>query len=150
MKNRACKNPVTSINLFFVWMLVVVAWPLTSAAMNPEFCEVLNKWNADKKISDPEVRARFEGEYGQADDTGRLRTWNIETACDNFLVAIPLWADVSPLVLAHQDGDVFEDSMKATWEFQVGGDGAVVGVTMITADGTTTQMKRLGDPRNFD
>jgi hypothetical protein len=71
-------------------------------------------------------------------------------AQDAGAVAVPLWADVSPPVLAHQGGDVFKDSMKATWEFQLGGDGAVDGVTMINADGTTTEMARLGNPRSFD
>ena len=150
MQNRENKKSVTSINLLVVLVFTVIALPLSSAASNSEFCEVLNKWNSDKKISDPEVRARFEGEYGQADDAGRLRTWNIETACDDFLVAVPLWADVSPPVLAHQGGNVFKDSMKATWEFQLGGDGGVVGVTMVIADGTTTEMVRLGDPRRLE
>ena len=150
MQKRENRKSAASINLLFVLVCAVIAVPLSSAARSPEFCEVLNKWNADKKISDPEVRARFEGEYGQADDAGRLRTWNIETACDDFLVAVPLWADVSPPVLAHQGGDVFKDSMKATWEFQLDGDGSVVGVTMVGADGTTTELARLGDPRSFD
>lgn len=150
MQNRENRKSVSSISLLFVWMVTAIAMPLSLAARNPEFCEVLNKWNADKKISDPAVRARFEGEYGQADDAGRLRTWNIETACDSFLVAVPLWADVSPPVLAHQGGELFKDSMKSTWEFQLGSDGAVVGVTMVTADGDTSEMTRLGDPRSFD
>ena len=124
--------------------------PTSAAAYNPEFCEVLNKFNADKKISDPAVRTRYEGEYGKADDSDHLRTWNVETACENFLVAVPLWADVSPPVLAHQGGEVFKDAMGSTWTFHVNGDGAVVGVTMVSADGTVTEMTRLGDPRTFD
>jgi hypothetical protein len=32
----------------------------------------------------------------------------------------------------------------------VGADGSVIGVTMTTADGTTTEMTRLRDPRRFD
>ncbi len=149
MPNCRYTKSVISISLL-AWVLAAVALPSASAADNPEFCEVLNKWNAEKKISDPEVRARYEGEYGRADDADRLQTWNIETACEDFLVAVPLWADVSPPVLAHQGGDVFEDSMGATWEFQAGDDGAVIGVTMVTTNGIATAMARLGDPRSFD
>ena len=150
MPNCRHKNSVTFIGQPLVLVLALIALPSSSAAVNPEFCEVLNRWNAAKKISDPEVRARYEGEYGRADDSERMKTWNIETVCDDFLVAVPLWADVSPPVLAHQGGDIFKDAMESTWKFQVGSDGAVIGVTMTTADGTATEMTRLGDPRSFD
>ena len=150
MSNRRHKNTVTSINLPLVWMLAVIAVPLSAAASNPEFCEVLNRFNAEKKISDPEMRARYEGEYGRADDAEKRRTWNIETACEDFLIAVPLWADVSPPVLSHKGGDTFEDAMGATWEFRSGADGRVNGVVMTAADGTVSEMKRLGDPRSFE
>ena len=150
MPNFRHKKSVTSIGPLLVLVLAVIALPSSAAAMNSEFCEVLNRWNAEKKISDPEVRARYEGEYGRADDAEQMKTWNIETVCGDFLVAVPLWADVSPPVLAHQGGDIFKDAMESTWKFQVGSDGAVIGVTMTTADGTATEMTRLGDPRSFD
>ncbi len=119
------------------------------AAYNPEFCEVLERWNADKKISDAKTRDRFSGEYGRADDVDRRQTWSVETACGEFLVAVPLWADVSPPVLSRKSDNLFEDSMQATWEFQVGGDGAVTGVKMISADGTVSTMTRLGASRHW-
>jgi len=40
--------------------------------------------------------------------------------------------------------------MGGTWVFQVGDDGTVNGVAQTSSDGTTTLMKRLGDPRRFD
>ena len=150
MPNCRRQKSTVSIGQLLVVVVASITMPSTSAAINPEFCEVLNKWNASKKISDPEVRARFEGEYGSADDAERTKTWNIETVCDDFLVAIPLWADVSPPVLAHQGGNLFKDAMESTWEFQLDGDDTVIGVTMTTADGTATDMTRFGDPRSFN
>jgi len=119
-------------------------------AHESEFCEVLHRFNSDKKISDAAVRARFEGEYGTAADAARGRTWNVETACREFLVAIPLWADVSPPVLDQKGGTRFEDSMGGTWFFEIGGDGQAKGVTQTSKDGTTSEMKRLGSPRSYD
>lgn len=150
METRCLEKPNVLVAFMMLVAVVAITLPRLAAAYNPEFCDVLNKFNADKKISDAAVRARYEGEYGQADDSDRLRTWNVETACDNFIVAVPLWADVSPPVLAHQGGEVFKDTMGSTWTFHVDGDGAVVGVTMVSADGTATEMTRLGDPRTFD
>ena len=126
--------------------------PLTAAepAHESEFCEVLHRFNSDKKISDAAVRARFEGEYGTAGDADRLRTWNVETACGEFLVAVPLWADVSPPVLSQEGENRFEDSMGGSWDFEVDGDGKARGVTQTLQDGTTSEMKRLGEPRSFD
>jgi hypothetical protein len=115
-----------------------------------EFCEVLNRWNADKKIADSAVRARYEGEYGRADDTDRLRTWNVETMCDEFLVVVPLWADVGPPILSHTGEGIFEDSNGGTWEFEIGGDGRAAAVTMTGPDGAVSEMQRLGDPRRFE
>jgi hypothetical protein len=150
MKNRRHENPVNVMGLLLVGVAFVIGAPHVSAQMNPEFCEVLNRFNAEKKITDPEVRARYEGEYGQADDTQHLRTWNIETACDEFLVAVPLWADVSPPVLEYQGGELFKDAMDSTWEFHVDDNGTVTGVTMTSATGKATDMVRLGDPRSFE
>ena len=126
------------------------AWALPSTTTASEFCEVLNKFNAEKKISDSAIRLRVEGEYGRSDDSDRRRTWNIETVCEDFLVAVPLWADVSPPVMTHKGGDVFEDYSGATWEFEDGSDGAINAVKMTAADGSVTEMKRLGDPRKFE
>ncbi len=126
-----------------------VSQPAPEAAYDPEFCEVLERWNADKKISDAKTRDRVAGEYGRADDVDRLKTWSVETACGDFLVAVPLWADVSPPVLSRKSDSLFEDSMQATWEFQVGGDGAVTGVVMTSADGTISTMTRVGAPRHW-
>jgi hypothetical protein len=111
---------------------------------------VLNRFNADKKISDETIRQRVEGEYGRAEDTDRLKTWNIETVCEDYLVAVPLWADVGPPVLMDTGGDVFEDFNGATWDFQVGDDGVASSVIMTSADGTVTTMDRLGDPKSLD
>ena len=113
------------------------------------FCESVYRGdNADKKITDPKVRAQFEGEYGKPGDT--MRTWNIETICREFLIAVPLWADVSPPLLKQTSTNTFEDYFGYTWVFQMGGDGKATGVIQTSSDGTTTEMKRLGDPRSYD
>ena len=39
--------------------------------------------------------------------------------------------------------------MRATWEFQAGGDGTVTGVVMISADGVVSTMTRLGASRHW-
>ena len=119
-------------------------------AHESEFCEVLHRFNSDKKIPDAGVRARFEGEYGTAADAARGRTWNVETACGEFLVAVPLWADVSPPVLDQKGGTRFEDAMGGSWFFEIGSDGKAKGVTQTSKDGTTSEMKRLGSPRSYD
>jgi len=111
-----------------------------------EYCEVLHRYNADKKTTDGELRSRVEGEYGGAD---RNRTWNVETTCGEFLVAVPLWADVSPPILNHVGGDRFEDSTGATWDFQIGSAGQAISVNMTSPTGDVSDMKRLGDPRSF-
>ena len=119
-------------------------------AHESEFCEVLHRFNSDKKIPDAGVRARFEGEYGTAADAASGRTWNVETVCGEFLVAVPLWADVSPPVLDQKDGTRFEDAMGGSWFFEIGSDDKVKGVTLTAKDGTTSEMKRLGSPRSYD
>jgi len=121
-----------------------------AVAHESEYCEVLHRYNAEKKISDAGIRSRFEGEYGQAGDADRRKTWNVETACREFLVAVPLWADVSPPVLIQKSATIFEDATGAIWDFQTGGDGTVTAVIMVSTDGTSSEMKRLGDPRSFD
>jgi len=122
----------------------------SNVSYESEFCEVLHKYNSGKKVSDPQIRTRIEGEYGQENDGDRRRTWNVETTCREFLVAVPLWADVSPPVLTHEGGNRFSDPTGATWDFEVGADGVAIGVVMASSDGTVTEMKRLGDPRSFD
>jgi hypothetical protein len=124
--------------------------PTSNVTYESEFCEVLYKYNSGKKVSDPQIRARVEGEYGQKADADRRRSWNVETTCQEFLVAVPLWADVSPSVLSHTDGNRFSDPTGAAWDFEVGADGVATGVVMASADGTVTEMKRLGDPRSFN
>ena len=119
-------------------------------AHESEFCEVLHRFNSDKKIPDAGVRARFEGEYATAADAARGKTWNVETACGEFLVAVPLWADVSPPVLDQKGGTRFEDAMGGSWFFEIGSDGKAKGVTLTAKDGTTSEMKRLGSPRSYD
>jgi len=51
---------------------------------------------------------------------------------------------------APRSATVFEDSTGTTWDFQTAGDGSVTGVIMVSPDGNSTEMKRLGDPRSFD
>ncbi len=117
----------------------------TEAAYESEYCEALSRFNAEKKIADPGKRNRFEGHYNTADDPQGLRTWSVETVCGGFLVAIPLWADVSPAVLEFKGGTTFLDSTGTTWAFQVGPDGAVRSVT-ITDPAGKNSVQHWGDP----
>ncbi|MGB5400844.1 MAG: hypothetical protein WBO71_11565 [Thermoanaerobaculia bacterium] len=137
------------LSLFLMLLLQPLA-ATAAPAQESEFCEVLHRFNADKKIPDAEVRARFEGEYGSASDAAQGKTWNVETACGEFLLAVPLWADVSPPILIQKGENRFEDSLGGTWSFHVGDDGKVKEVSLTSQDGTTSEMKRLGDPRSFD
>ena len=140
------------IPVLLALLLMLFLQPLMAEepAHESEFCEVLHRFNSDKKIPDAALRARFEGEYGAAGDADRRRTWNVETACGEFLVAVPLWADVSPPVLFQKGENRLEDSMGGSWAFEIGGDGKAEGVTQTSQDGATSEMKRLGDPRSFD
>jgi len=124
--------------------------PPAEPAYESEFCEVLYRFNSDKTIPDAAVRARFEGEYGQASDADRRRTWNVETACGEFLLAVPLWADVTPPILIQKGENQFEDGMGGFWDFEIGGDGKAKGVTQTSQDGSVSKMIRLGNPRSFD
>ncbi len=124
--------------------------PLPEAAHESEFCEVLHRYNAAKRISDAQLRESVSGEYGGAADPDRRRTWNVETVCGDFLVAVPLWADVSPAILSHTGANRFEDSTGGIWEFRIGEGGVAMAVSMSSTDGTVTEMKRLGSPRSFD
>jgi hypothetical protein len=126
-----------------------VVEPAPEAAYNPEFCEILEKWNSDKKIPDPDTRGPVEGEYSRPDDADHLKTWKVETACGEFLVAVPLWADVAPLVLSGMGENLFEDSQGATWDFQTGEGGVVTHVVRMTADGSVSSMNRVGDSRTW-
>ena len=125
--------------------------PTSTAAAEPkhesEFCEVLHRFSADKRIPDASIRQRVEGHYGAAGDS--LRTWNVETVCGDFLVAVPLWADVSPPVMTMVGSDSFEDSMGGRWVFKVSETGSVEGVTYTPADSASTAMNRLGDPKSL-
>jgi len=124
--------------------------PLPEAAHESEFCEVLHRYNAEKRISNSDLRGRVAGEYGQVGDGDRRRTWNVETTCGDFLVAVPLWADVSPPILSHTGEHSFQDSTGSTWVFRIGADGVATDVTMSSADGTVTEMKRLGNPKSYN
>jgi tetratricopeptide (TPR) repeat protein len=117
-------------------------------AYESEFCEVLHRFNARKQIEDSQARSRVEGHYGAPGDT--LRTWNVESACGEFLIAIPLWADVSPPVMGLTGPNTFEDATGGWWEFDIGGDGRATGVIYTAPEGRTTEMKRLGDPKSLD
>lgn len=117
----------------------------TGPAYESEYCEVLYRFNSEKKIADSEVRSRFEGHYNTADDPLGLRTWSVETVCGEFLVAVPMWADVSPPVLEHKGGNTFVDSMGSIWAFQIGPDGAVRSVTITDPAGKNT-VQHWGDP----
>ena len=119
-------------------------------AQESEFCEVLHRFNAEKKIPEAGTRDRVSGEYGEATDTDRLRTWNVETICGEFLVAVPLWADVSPPILTPTGEGQFEDSMGGTWDFQLGDDNRAESVTFKDQSGKETKMIRLGSPRSFE
>ena len=133
MKKRSTTTSIARIGTIFAIVLVATALTCPKEGRASEFCEVLNKFNADKKISDPETRARFEGEYGQSDDSERLRTWNVETVCEEFLVVVPLWADVSPPVLQKKGETTFVDFNGNTWSFQLGKDGRATAVAMVFA-----------------
>ena len=75
-----------------------------------EFCWVLHTKNASKRVATP-IRDRFAGQYGDPKDTKSLKTWNIQTICKEFLVAVPLWADVSLPLMTPTGESSFEDSM---------------------------------------
>ena len=107
---------------------------------------MLHRFNAEKRISDPEIRLRVEGQFGAADDVEHLRTWAVESGCGDFLLAAPMWADVSPTILTHKGGDLFEDSQGSTWEFHYDSDGEVAAVTMSPKDGAATVLRHWGDP----
>lgn len=113
-----------------------------------EFCEVLHRFSAHKKIKDSRLRTRVEGHYGAPGDT--MRTWNVESACGGFLIAVPLWADVSPPVMSRIGNDQFEDSAGGWWAFEIGGDDQATGVSYTAPEGRVHEMQRLGDPRSFD
>ena len=42
----------------------------TGPAYESEYCEVLYRFNSEKKVTDPEIRTRFEGQYNQAAKIG--------------------------------------------------------------------------------
>jgi hypothetical protein len=119
----------------------------TAAAHESEFCEVLHRFNSQKRIQEEVVRARVEGEYGGSGAPNR--TWNVETACGDFLIAVPLWADVSPPVMEVTGERSFSDAMGGTWVFQMES-GQASSVVYTDSAGTVQEMKRLGDPRSFD
>ena len=113
-----------------------------------EQCQVLHRFNAHKRILDAETRHRVTGNY---QEPARPEwTWNVESYCGDFLVAVPLWADVGPPVLELTDADTFVDSNGATWKFEMGKDGEPKSVVRTDPDGTVTRLQRLGDPRSFD
>lgn len=110
------------------------------------FCEGLDRGgNEEKRIPDASVRARYEGHYGQPDDT--LRTWNVETMCHDALFAVPLWADVSPPLLEPTGEHAFSDYLGYRWTFKMGADGKAESVTYVDSEGTATTLMRLGPPK---
>ncbi len=75
----------------------------------------------------------------------------METACDDFLIAVPLWADVSPPIMMHSSDNTLEDSMGGTWIFQLGGDGRPTAVTYTApSDGTVSELQRMGNPISLE
>lgn len=123
------------------------AAPSAEPVHESEFCEVLHRFNSQKRIEEEIVRARVEGEYGAAGAPNRK--WNVETACGDFLVAVPLWADVSPPIMEVTGERSFSDAMGGTWVFQMEG-GQATSVVYTDSAGTVQDMKRLGNPRSFD
>ena len=117
------------------------------AKYESEQCEVLHRFNAHKRIPDSDARNRVSGQYQEPDHANW--TWNVESYCGDFLVAVPLWADVGPPVLEANGANRFEDSNGATWLFEIGGDGKPTSVTRTDADGASTTLKRLGDPKKY-
>jgi tetratricopeptide (TPR) repeat protein len=121
--------------------------PAPQPAHESEFCEVLHRFNADKRIEEEIVRARVHGEYGVPGVSNK--TWNVETTCGDFLVAVPLWADVSPPIMQVTGERSFGDSMGGTWVFQITG-GQASGVVYTDSSGAVQEMQRLGDPRSLE
>lgn len=121
--------------------------PELQPAHESEFCEVLHRFNSEKRIEEDLVRARVEGEYGAPG--APEKTWNVETACNGFLVAVPLWADVSPPVMEVTGERSFSDSLGGTWVFQMS-NGQATSVVYTDSSGAAREMKRLGNPRSFD
>ena len=118
------------------------------AKYESEFCEVLHRFNSQKRIHDAQVRDRVSGNYQEPDHANW--TWNIESQCGDFLVAVPLWADVSPPILEAKGGDTFEDANGASWMFEMGGNGKPDSVIRIDPNGTRTTLKRLGEAKSYD
>jgi len=87
--------------------------------------------------------------YAKPSDASRLRTWKVETVSKEFLVAVPLWADVETPIMTPTDNNSFQDSAGSSWKFQIGGDGKVKGVTQIFSNGAATEMTRVGDPYKY-
>jgi tetratricopeptide (TPR) repeat protein len=117
------------------------------AKYESEQCEVLHRFNAHKRVLDAALRASVTGNYQEPDHANW--TWNIESYCGDFLVAVPLWADVGPPVLEAKGGNSFADSNGATWQFEMDKNGKTTGVLRTDADGTATKLKRLGDPKKY-
>ena len=143
------KPAILRVGRVVLCALVSIALLGTATAQASEFCEVLNRFNADKK-TDSKIRERFAGEYGAVDDTDRLRTWNVQTICEDFFVAAPLWADVSPLLLVQDGETLFKNDNGFAVEFEIGDGDSVTGATMTMPDGTVSKLERLGDPRIFE
>lgn len=117
------------------------------AKYESEQCEVLHRFNYQKRVLDAQLRASVAGQYQEPDHANW--SWNVEDYCGDFLVAVPLWADVSPPVLEHKGGNTFIDANGATWEFEMGDNGKPKSVVRSDADGTKTKLLRLGDPKKY-
>ena len=78
-----------------------------------------------------------------------MRTWNVETACGEFLIAVPLWADVSPPVMGLDSAQHLRGRHGRTWDLRDGWRRQSHRVIYIAPDGTRPEMKRLGDPTSL-
>jgi len=114
-----------------------------------EYCRELHKRNADKKITDAQSRDPFSGQYAEPTDTKQLQSWNVETVCKEFLVAIPMWADVAPIVMLPAGESRFTDVGDGSWIFQLDADGKAKSVTRTSPTGIIKQLVRTGDPYKF-
>lgn len=91
--------------------------------------------------------SRFTGEYGDPGQQDRQpvpRNLYIFQSCDGYLVAAPLWADVSPWILTSTGDTSFEHSSYYTFtmNFEVNGEGRAVALVQ-EGDDLGTENHRL-------
>ena len=78
-----------------------------------------------------------------------MYSWNVETVCKEFLVAIPMWADVAPIIMLPAGESSFTDVGDGSWAFQLDADGKAKSVTRTSPTGIIKQLLRTGDPYKF-